>query len=92
MARNIEDIQRDIERTRNQLASTLDRLSERTKPQSLANEGKERVLEWLRDPQTQKILLGVGAAVAGLVTISVVRSRKKRKDLKDLQKALAKRY
>ena len=31
MARNIDDIQRDIERTRRQLASTLDELADRSK-------------------------------------------------------------
>ena len=34
VARNIEDIQQDIERTRRQLAGTLDRLAYRTRPQT----------------------------------------------------------
>ena len=44
MARNIEDIQRDIERTRRQLAGTLDELAQRSKPQNFANEAKTCLL------------------------------------------------
>lgn len=89
MARNIDDIQRDIERTRRQLASTLDELATRTKPQNLAADAQREVKTKMQDPQIQKILAGVGAAVVGLVVVSVLRSRKRSKDLKEIQRYLA---
>lgn len=89
MARDINDIQRDIERTRRQLASTLDELATRTKPQNLAADAQREAQAKLQDPQIQKILAGVGAAVVGLVVISVLRSRKRSTDLKEIQRYLA---
>lgn len=91
MARNLEDIQRDIERTRRQLASTLDEIADRTKPANLVEDAKVQATAKLQDPQVQKILAGVGAAVAGIIVISVVRSRKKNNELKELKKLLASR-
>lgn len=89
MARDINDIQRDIERTRRQLASTLDELATRTKPQNLAADAQREAKAKMQDPQIQKILAGVGVAVVGLVTIAVLRSRKRNKDLKEIQRLLA---
>lgn len=91
MARDINDIQRDIERTRRQLASTLDELATRTKPQALAADVKVEAQAKLQDPQVQKILAGVGVAVVGLVTLVVMRNRKRTKDLKEIQRLLAAR-
>ena len=48
MARKIDDIQRDIERTRKQLAGTLDELAQRTKPGNLVNDAKSNLLEKLQ--------------------------------------------
>lgn len=90
MARDINDIERDIERTRKQLASTLDELAERTKPSNVVNGAKEKVTSKLQDPKVQKILAGVGTAVVGLIVVGVVRSRKKNQDLKEIQKLLNK--
>lgn len=91
MARDIADIQRDIERTRNQLASTLDQLAERGKPANLADNAKTQAQRKLGDPQVQKVAAAVGAAVAGLVLIAVLRSRKKNKDINELRRLLAAR-
>jgi len=91
VARDINDIQRDIERTRRQLASTLDELATRTKPQALAADAKVEAQAKLQDPQVQKILAGVGVAVVGLVTLVVMRNRKRAKDLKEIQRLLAAR-
>ncbi|AZA11982.1 DUF3618 domain-containing protein [Corynebacterium gerontici] len=91
MARNIDDIQRDIERTRRQLASTLDEIADRSKPANLVDDAKTQATAKLKDPQVQKTLMGIGAAVAGLVLLGVVRGRKKNKDLKELQRLLANR-
>ncbi|APT92031.1 membrane protein [Corynebacterium phocae] len=91
MARSMDDIQRDIERTRRQLAGTLDELAHRTKPETLAEDAKAQAVNKLQDQNVQIALAGVAAAVVGLVVISVARSRKRSKDLKELKKLLASR-
>lgn len=91
MARNIEDIQRDIERTRRQLASTLDQLADRSKPQNLVDDAKREATVKIQEPKVQAILGGVAAAVVGLVALSIARSRKKNRDLKEIQRMLAER-
>lgn len=91
MARNIDDIQRDIERTRRQLARTLDELADRTKPQNLVDDAKRGAENKLKDPNVQKVLAGVGALVVGGIVFAVVRSRKKNNDLKEIQRMLAER-
>ena len=91
MARNIEDIQRDIERTRHQLANTLDELADRSKPANLVDDAKTQATAKLQEPNVQKILLGVAGVVVGAVLFSVARSRKKSKDLKEIQRLLSER-
>ena len=92
MARNIEDIQRDIERTRRQLAGTLDELAQRSKPQNCANEAKTAATDKLQDHNVQMALGGVGAAVVGLIAFSIFRSRRRKSDLKELQRLLSERH
>lgn len=89
MARNIEDIQREIDRTRDQLASTLDELANRSKPANLASDAKRSVQEKLQDPTVRKVLVGVGVAVVGIVAISIARGRKRKNDIKEIQRLLA---
>ena len=89
MARDIDDIQRDIERTRRQLASTLDELATRGKPQNLVNDVKREANVKLQDPQVQKVLAGVAVAVVGVVALVVARNRKRSNDIKELQRLLA---
>lgn len=89
MARDINDIQRDIERTRRQLASTLDELATRTKPQNLVNDAKREATAKVRDPQVQKVLAGVGVAVAGIIAFAVLRNRKRSNELKEIKQLLA---
>ena len=60
MARNIEDIQRDIERTRRQLAGTLDELAQRSNPQNFANEAKTAATDKLQDRNVQMVLRRCG--------------------------------
>ncbi|GAA1471414.1 DUF3618 domain-containing protein [Corynebacterium felinum] len=91
MARNIDDIQREIERTRRQLAQTLDEIADRTKPQHIVDDVKSGITQKLKEPQVQKIVAGVGIAVAALVVIGVSSSRKRKKQLKELQQLLAAR-
>lgn len=91
MARDIHDIQRDIERTRGNLAATIDELADRTRPENLANDAKKQVTSKLQDDSVQKVLAGVGVAVAALIAISFANKRKKKKDLKELQRLLSQR-
>ncbi|MDC7110585.1 DUF3618 domain-containing protein [Corynebacterium pseudodiphtheriticum] len=88
MARKIDDIQRDIERTRKQLAGTLDELAQRTKPGNLVNDAKSNLLEKLQDPQVQKILAGVGAVVAAGIAYNVFKGRQRKNDIQELKRMI----
>jgi Protein of unknown function (DUF3618) len=61
--RNPDQIQREIEATRTQLAGTLDTLAERVSPKRLAGQARERAVEFLQTP--------AGMAVVGSVTLLV---------------------
>ena len=63
MSRDPEAIQREIEKTRDDLASTLDQLAERTSPKRLADVGRKRVTAAVTSPP--------GLAVIGVVTLLV---------------------
>lgn len=89
MARDINDIQRDIERTRRQLAGTLDELATRSKPQNLMDDAKREATAKAQDPQVQKVLAGVGVAVVGIVALVAMRNRKRSKEIKEIQRLLA---
>jgi len=91
VARDINDIQREIERTRVNLASTIDEIADRTRPESLANNAKAQVSGKLKDDKVQKVLAGVAVAVVLLVALKSSSNRKKKKDLKELQRLLAER-
>ncbi len=91
MARNIDDIQRDIERTRRQLAITLDELADRSRPQNLVEDAKGAATQKLQERNVQMALAGVGAAVVGLIAFSVFRSKRRKSDIKELQRLLAER-
>lgn len=88
MARKIDDIQRDIERTRKQLAGTLDELAQRTKPGNLVNDAKSNLLEKLQDPQVQKILAGVGAVVAAGIAFNVFKGHQRKNDIQELKRMI----
>ena len=64
MSRTPEQIQREIESSRAQLASTLDQLVEKTSPKRLAAVGRERAIELARTPAGMSILGAVGLLVA----------------------------
>ena len=91
MARDIHDIERDLERTRNQLASTLEELADRTNPKTLAGSAKSEAANWLQDPTVQKVIGGVVAGIAALISIKAYNGRKRKSELKELQKLLANR-
>ena len=91
MARDIHDIERDIERTRGQLASTLDELADRTSPSNLADNAKGQASEWLQDETVQKVLGGIAAGVVALVGVKFLNNRKRKNELKELQRLLSRR-
>lgn len=89
MARTIDSIQSDIERTREQLAKTLDELSVRAAPQNLAEEAKTRVSSVLAQPKVQLIIGGVVAGVGVVVALTVAGRRNEKKQIKEIQRLLA---
>lgn len=89
VARSIDAIQRDIERTRNQLARTLDELSVRAAPKNLADDAKSQVMGTVNDPKVQMILGGVAAGVALLTLLAISSKRKQNKQIKEIQRLLA---
>ena len=74
MARDTGDIERDIEKARNQLASTLDELSLRANPKTLVANTKQTLVEKVTQPQVKKYaVIAVGAVVGLLVLRKVLR-------------------
>lgn len=88
MARNIDDIQRDIERNRDQLARTLDELAVRTNPKNVADDAKTRAAEGLREPKVQIALGVVAALIVGGIALSVSRGRKRNQELDRIREML----
>lgn len=89
MARSIDAIQRDIERTRNQLAKTLDELAVRADPKNLADDARGQAMDTVKDPKFQMI---VGGVLAGIVLLGAVAANSKRKEksqIKEIQRILA---
>ena len=84
MARSLDDIQADIDRTRAHLASTLDQLVARTKPEALVDDTKAQLTARIKDPQVQALLGVAGAVVALGLIASLARTSKKRKEIKRL--------
>ena len=89
MARSIDAIQRDIERSRNQLAKTLDELAVRADPKNLAEDARGQISDILRDPKVQLVIGGITAGVVALVALSISSRRKERKQVKEIQRLLA---
>lgn len=71
MARDPEAIKADIDKARDQLAATVDTLSDRANPQRLAEDAKASVLATLNKPAVKLTILGFGAVVAVLVVRKV---------------------
>ncbi|RZT84340.1 uncharacterized protein DUF3618 [Pseudonocardia sediminis] len=73
MARDPENIQSEIEKTRDQLADSLDALAERANPKNLIEGGKEQFAEKLADPKVKYSLIAAGAVIGLLVLKSLFR-------------------
>jgi hypothetical protein len=69
MSREPAAIQQEIEQTRAELASTLDRLAEKTSPKRLAAQGRAKTVAGITSPAG----LSVIGAIAGLTVVLVVR-------------------
>ncbi|MGZ4523708.1 MAG: DUF3618 domain-containing protein [Mycobacteriaceae bacterium] len=67
MARDTESIEREIDRARDQLASTLDELSTRTNPKRLVTRAKQSLRAKFDEPAVRLAVIGVGAVVVVLV-------------------------
>jgi len=64
VARDPETIQREIEKTRDSLADSLDALGDRAHPKHLVDAGKKSVLSRLEDPRIRYGLIAVGVVLA----------------------------
>jgi Protein of unknown function (DUF3618) len=72
--RDPEVIKQEIDRTRGQLAATVDTLTDRANPRRLANDLKIVVVTFLKKPPVTFTLIGASAVTVVLV-IHRVRSR-----------------
>ncbi len=77
--RKPDQIEREIETTRTQLAGTLDELAERVSPKRLAGQGRDRAVEFLRTPAGMAAAGGVALLVALGVARRARRARNRRR-------------
>ena len=82
MARDTESIERDIERAREQLATTLDKLGERADPRKLADQAKASVLQTITQPAVLAAVAGVGLLVGVVVVGRFRRVRRENRFIK----------
>lgn len=73
MVRDQEAIERDIEKARDALASTLDQLGTKASPKRLADNAKSSVMAKLDQPQVKYPLIGAGVLVALLILRKLLR-------------------
>lgn len=71
MSRSPDEVQAEIERTRHQLANTLDELAQRTSPKRLADDTKNKVLATLNTPAGKAVAGAVGGVVVLLVVLKI---------------------
>lgn len=71
--RSADDIQKDIERSRAQLADAVDQLAYRTNPKRVVEKTKHSLREKATSPQGQAVL----AVVGGLVAVVIIRRIRK---------------
>jgi hypothetical protein len=73
VARDPDTIQREIERSRDSLAASLDVLTARVSPKKLADDGRQAAAAKLADPKVKYALIAVGALVAVALVRSIFR-------------------
>ncbi|WP_343577557.1 DUF3618 domain-containing protein [Mycobacterium sp.] len=64
--RDPDTIKREIDRARDQLASTVDSLAVRANPRRLADDAKARAIGFVKKPAVAASLAGIAALVAAL--------------------------
>ncbi|MCP9273371.1 DUF3618 domain-containing protein [Mycolicibacterium arenosum] len=70
--RDPDDIKREIDEARNQLASTVDALAVRANPRRLADDAKAGLVQFVKKPVVAVSIAGVGA----LVLVVFIRRRR----------------
>ncbi|MDY6050373.1 MAG: DUF3618 domain-containing protein [Corynebacterium sp.] len=78
MPRTLDDIQRDIDQTRANLAATLDQLAASTQPAALIDSAKSSL------SNAKNLAIVAGSVVAGIVVIALVRRTNKNRQIKEL--------
>ncbi|MEU6641980.1 DUF3618 domain-containing protein [Saccharomonospora sp. NPDC046836] len=73
MARDPETIERDIEKAREALATTLDQLGTRASPKRLADNAKTSLTAKLEEPKVKFPLIGAGVLIAVLLVRKLLR-------------------
>lgn len=72
--RDPEEIKKEIDQARTQLASTVDLLAERANPQRIADDAKAKALAFVKKPAVTISLAGLGVLTVVLV-IRRIRNR-----------------
>lgn len=72
--RDPEEIKAEIDRTRDQLAATVDTLTERAHPRRLANDLKVAAIAFVKKPPVTFALIGAGALTV-VVVVYRIRNR-----------------
>jgi hypothetical protein len=75
--RDSEDIVAEIERTRQNLARTIDTLADRVNPASNVRRLRDRATEEMRKPEVQLATAAVVVAVAGIMVYRIWGRRKR---------------
>jgi hypothetical protein len=73
VARDPDSIEREIEKARDALASTLDELGTKASPQRLADNAKSRLQTTLEQPKVKYPLIGAGVLVGLLLLRKLLR-------------------
>jgi hypothetical protein len=72
--RDPDTIKQEIDQARDQLASTVDSLTERANPRRLADDAKTRVIGFVKKPAVAVSLAGI-AALAVALAVRRIRNR-----------------
>ena len=64
--RDPDDIKQEIDKARDQLATTVDALAERANPRRIADDAKAGLVEFVKKPAVAASIAGLGAVVVVL--------------------------
>lgn len=71
--RSADEIQRDIERARTSLASTVDQLAERTSPKRAADRIRNTLQQKAATPQGRAVMAGGGLLLAVIIVRKIAK-------------------